>query len=221
MKKSKSETAETRRRIVETAARELHRKGIDATGVSEVMSAAGLTRGGFYRHFDSKEHLVAEACTAGLEAIVARAEAAASGNSGADGLDAIAENYLALDHRNDQSGGCPLAGLGSELARANDETRAAATAGLLRLIALIAKQTGRRKPEAAHSDALFALSAMVGAVTLSRIATDPDLSAAILTETRKHLGNSSARGSHRRGPSRARGSTASDSLEGVQTLLPA
>lgn len=187
MKKSKAETAETRRRIVETAAREFRRKGLDATGVADVMAAAGLTHGGFYRHFDCKDQLVAEACAAGMEFIVAKAAAVARRSEGKGGLEAIIESYLAINHRDDRSGGCPLAGLGSELARANDETRAAASAGFVKFVELLAKQTRRRKPEVAKSDALFALSAMVGAVILSRIVTDPDLSTAILSDTKSRL----------------------------------
>ena len=68
MKKSKLETAETRRRIVKAAAAEFRRNGIHATGLCELMAAVGLTHGGFYRHFDSKDQLVTEACAAGMEA---------------------------------------------------------------------------------------------------------------------------------------------------------
>jgi TetR/AcrR family transcriptional repressor of nem operon len=187
MKKSKVETAETRRRIVETAAREFRRNGINATGLADVMAAAGLTHGGFYRHFESKDQLVGEACAAGMEFVVGSAEAAAREYDGKRGFEAIVDNYLALAHRNDRCDGCPLAGLGSELARADDETRAAASAGFLALVDVLAKQIRRRKPEVAKSDALFALSAMVGAVTLSRIVADSDLSAAILRDTKRHL----------------------------------
>jgi TetR/AcrR family transcriptional regulator, transcriptional repressor for nem operon len=186
MKKSKVETAQTRRRIVETAAREFRDKGIHVTGLADVMAAAGLTHGGFYRHFGSKDQLVAEACAVGMEFIVAKAQAACQ-SQGKGGFEAIIESYLDTSHRDDRSGGCPLAGLGSELARADDETRAAASAGFLKLVELLAKQIRRRKSEVAKSDALFALSAMVGAVTLSRILTDPDLSTAILRDTKRHL----------------------------------
>lgn len=187
MKRSKAETAETRRRIVEMAADEFRRNGIHATGLTDVMAAAGLTHGGFYRHFDSKDQLVAEACAAGMEFVVEMAEATARQCDGKGGFKAIVENYLALDHRDNQSGGCPLARLGSELARADNETRAAASAGFLRLVELLAKQARHRKPEKARSDALFALCAMVGAVTVSRIVTDPALSTRILREANKHL----------------------------------
>ena len=187
MKKSKVETAETRRRIVEAAAREFRRNGIHATGLAEVMAAAGLTHGGFYRHFESKDRLVAEACAAGMKSVVDSAEEAACECGGKGGLAAIVKSYLSTDHRDDRMDGCPLAGLGSELARADEETREAAAAGFLKLLAVITKQIRRRNSEAARSDAVFALSAMVGAVTMSRIVADPDLSLAILRDTQKHL----------------------------------
>jgi TetR/AcrR family transcriptional repressor of nem operon len=189
MKKSKLQVAETRRRIVRTAAAEIGRNGINGIGVSDLMAAAGLTHGGFYRHFESKDQLVAEACAAAMESVVETTEAAAAHRTANSRLQAIAERYLSTDHRDDQSGGCPLAGLGSELARSNDSTRAAATAGFLKLVDIVAGQDGGTKPDVAKARALVALLAMIGAVTMSRIVTDPELSAGILQQTKKHLAN--------------------------------
>jgi TetR/AcrR family transcriptional regulator, transcriptional repressor for nem operon len=187
MKKSKAETARTHRRIVETAAAEFRRNGIQATGVNELMEAAGLTRGGFYRHFESKDQLVAEACAAGMECLLGGSEASAFHGNDKGAIQALAARYLSTDHRDDPSGGCPLSALGSELARADDETRAVATAGIVELVKAVADQCPGVKPEAAKARALVALSAMVGAMTLSRIVTDPELSKAILKYTKKHL----------------------------------
>ena len=189
MRKSKAETAETRRRIIEVAAREFRRSGIHDAGLAEVMAAAGLTHGGFYRHFDGKEKLVTEALAAAMESILERADMAAHGRDGKSGLEAIVETYLAIDHRDDRSGGCPLAGLGSELARADDENRAVASAAIVRFLKLLMQQMPRRKSDAAQSKAIFLLSALVGAITLSRIVTDPELSVAILRETKRQLAN--------------------------------
>src|ERR1043166_4571234 len=136
MKKSKIETAETRRRIVKAAAAEFRRNGIHATGLCDLMAAAGLTHGGFYRHFDSKDQLVAEACAVGMEAGVG----AACHGLGKSGLKEIAASYLSTAHRDNPSEGCLLAGLGSELARSGDETRAKATAGILKLVDVIASE---------------------------------------------------------------------------------
>jgi TetR/AcrR family transcriptional repressor of nem operon len=191
MKKSKLETAETRRRIVKAAAAEFRRNGIHATGLCELMAAAGLTHGGFYRHFDSKDQLVAEACAAGMEAEMGGA--AACPDFGKGGLKELAASYLSTAHRDNPSEGCLLAGLGSELARSGEKTRATATAGILKLAEVIAKQYGRTKPKAAKGRALVALSAMIGAITLSRIVTDPELSAAILEHTKKYLTDADGR----------------------------
>jgi TetR/AcrR family transcriptional repressor of nem operon len=191
MKKSKLETAETRRRIVRAAAAEFRRNGIHATGLCELMAAAGLTHGGFYRHFDSKDQLVAEACAAGMGAEVGGA--AACPDFGKGGLKEMAASYLSTVHRDNPGEGCLLAGLGSELARSGDKTRAAASAGVLKLAEIIAAEYGRTNPESAKGRALVALSAMIGAITLSRIVTDPKISAAILDYTRKYLTASVAR----------------------------
>jgi TetR/AcrR family transcriptional repressor of nem operon len=187
MKKSKLKAAETRRLIIKTAAAEFRRNGIHATGLSDVMAAAGLTHGGFYRHFDSKDQLVAEACAAAMEPAGETTEAPACHGVGNDALEAIVTSYLCTDHRDNLSEGCLLAGLGSELARSDDKTRAVATVGFLKLADIVAKQYRRTKPETAKALALVALSAMIGAVMMSRIVTDPKLSAAILQHTKKHL----------------------------------
>jgi AcrR family transcriptional regulator len=106
MKKSKLEAAETRRRIVRTAAAEFRRNGINETGLSDLMAAAGLTHGGFYRHFGSKDQLVAEACSAAMESVVETTKAAAAHRPAKSRLQAIAERYLSTDHRDNQSEGC-------------------------------------------------------------------------------------------------------------------
>ncbi|ACC75137.1 TetR family transcriptional regulator [Paraburkholderia phymatum] len=187
MRKSKAETADTRRRIVEVAAREFRANGIQTTGLADLMSAAGLSHGGFYRHFESKDQLVAEACEAGLAAIIAKLEAAAGESAGKEGFDAIVDAYVSASHRDAPADGCPLAGMGSELARADDATREAAAKGFDDLVGVLAKRSSRRRKEAAHAEAVFALSAMIGAVTMARVVQDPDASANILRDVRHHL----------------------------------
>ena len=102
-------------------------------------------------------------------------------------LEKIIEDYLSVDHRDDRSGGCPLTSLGSELARADTQTRENASAGFQKLVETIAGEFRTISPEAAKARAVFALSAMVGAVTISRIVTDPELSDFILEQTKKQL----------------------------------
>jgi TetR/AcrR family transcriptional repressor of nem operon len=111
MRKSKQEAAETRRRIVKAAAAKFRQNGIGGTGLSDLMAAAGLTHGGFYRHFDSKDQIVAEACAAATESAIATFF---SNKSPQSGLKARVAKYLSPAHRDDPSAGCPLAALGSE-----------------------------------------------------------------------------------------------------------
>lgn len=197
MRKSKAEAAETRRRIVEVAAREFRLNGIQATGLNDVMSSAGLTQGGFYRHFESKDQLVAEACSAAMAEVVEGLEAvAASGAAGADPKDAftaMVDAYVSVAHRDTPTGGCPLAAMGSELAHAGGQTRAAAARGFDELVGALAARLAQRPdgaptPAAARADARFALAAMIGAVTMSRILGDADASATLLDDVKHHLG---------------------------------
>lgn len=187
MRKSKVETAETRKRIVGVAAREFRARGIGATGLADLMSEAGLSHGGFYRHFDSKDHLVAEACAAGLADVVSALEIAAEGSHGKDGFKAIVDAYVSASHRDAPADGCPLAGMGSELAHADEQTRATASQGFENLVELLARRVGRRSRDAARSEAVFALAAMIGAITISRIVADPDVSNSILQDVKEHL----------------------------------
>ncbi len=209
MRKSKQEAAETRQRIIASAASEFRRQGVAATGLAEVMAAAGLTHGGFYRHFASKGELVTEACTAALATMAERMAAEASSRkSPRKGLKAVAERYLSTGHRDNPSQGCPLAALGSELARAEPETRETATDGFLKLAALIADGLDGVRPGAARTRALAAVATLVGALTMSRIVTDEALSEEILRSAREqHSRRLKDGGAHmskqRRDPSRA------------------
>jgi len=180
MRKSREEAAQTRKRIVTAASEEFRKNGIVATGLNDLMSAAGLTHGGFYKHFESKDQLVAEACAEAVETILEML-AAASEKGGA------AAAYLSTDHRDHPATGCPLSAIGSELARSDEKTRAAATAGFLKLVEIMAGQFGKVAPATARRRALVAVSTMIGALTMSRVVTDPELSAEILKEAERSL----------------------------------
>src|SRR5262245_41150792 len=132
MRKSRIEAAKTRERIVTAAAAEFRQHGIAATGLADLMKAAGLTHGGFYRHFASKEQLVAEACSAAIATMTERMGSSASRKRGRKGLETAVADYLSTEHRDNPRDGCPLAALGSEMARADTQTRAAATTGFLK-----------------------------------------------------------------------------------------
>ncbi|HEY4353915.1 MAG TPA: TetR/AcrR family transcriptional regulator [Paraburkholderia sp.] len=189
MKKSKVETAETRRRIVDVAARQFRLNGIQATGLNDLMAEAGLTRGGFYRHFESKDQLVAEACARSFESMIASLENAASESDGegTGSFQAIVDRYVSDDHRDNRAARCPLAAMGSELARADEGTRAAASEGMDDLVEVVTKCLGRSQPDVTQSRAVFAVAAMVGAITMSRIIVDPNASSRVLQFVKEHL----------------------------------
>ena len=194
MRKSKQEAAGTRQRIIKAAAAAFRKNGIAGTGLSDLMAAAGLTHGGFYRHFDSKDQIVAEAFTAAAESLVQQLAAAASRKSPRRGLKTIVQTYLSAAHRDEPADGCPVAALGSEISRSDDErTRSAATRALVKFVEIIAAQFGKTRPDIARRRALVAAATMIGAVTMSRIVTDSELSAAILQEATKQLVNSNSR----------------------------
>jgi TetR/AcrR family transcriptional repressor of nem operon len=185
MKKSREETAETRKRILEVAAREFRRNGIHETGLAEIMAAAGLSHGGFYRHFASKDQLVAEALAADMDFYIDSAEAAAGG-----GEETLLEHYLDyLSHErcDDRLGPCALTALGSELGRADEGTRRAISQSVHKLIDALAARRRPRDAASARADAIVSLSLLIGAATLSRLVDDRELSDAFLSETRKRL----------------------------------
>jgi TetR/AcrR family transcriptional repressor of nem operon len=175
MRKSKEEAAQTRKRIVTAAAGEFRKSGIVATGLSDLMKAAGLTHGGFYKHFESKDQLVEEACAEALESLIEKVSAAARQGPGA-----AAATYLSPLHRDRPSQGCLFAAIGSELSRADEKTRAVATDGFLKLVDIMAGQYGKIPYDVARRRALVAVSTMIGALTMSRVVIDTVLSDEIL-----------------------------------------
>ena len=177
MRRSREEAAETRKSIVRAAAREFREKGIVATGLADLMKAAGLTHGGFYKHFASKDQVVAEATVAAMDGILEELGARPTVNSAVAG-------YLSTRHRDNPASGCPLAAFGGELARSDKEARAAATAGFLGLVDILA---GKACSADARQQAMVAAVTMIGAVTMSRMVSDPKLSAEILDAAAKNL----------------------------------
>ncbi|GGY07089.1 TetR family transcriptional regulator [Massilia dura] len=182
MRKSRAEAAVTRERIVEAASATFRRQGIAATGLADLMAGAGLTHGGFYKHFASKEQVVAEAGARAIEQTsetigAAMAQATAKGDVP---LRRAIDTYLTTQHRDHPETGCAFAALGPELAREGEAVRVAAGTGMERLIEVFGQGASR-------ADAVVALSAMVGAMTLARLAPTEAASAQILDLVRAHL----------------------------------
>lgn len=180
MRKSRVEASRTRENIIDAAAASFRRNGIAATGLVELMAAAGLTRGGFYKHFASKEQLVAEASAHAIDGVVAKIDAAVKGRRRGTPLQRALDAYLTTQHRDHPEAGCPLAALGPELAREGDAVRAAAAAGLERMLDVFEQDMTR-------ADAVVAMSAAIGAMTLARLVRDAAASQDILQQVRAHL----------------------------------
>lgn len=185
MKKSKAETAETRKRIVEAASKAFRSQGIEATGVAEIMSAAGLTHGGFYRHFSSKEQLVAEAIAMSPKDLVADSEAAAE--EGVEAMLRVLQEYVTPQYRDATAEGCPLAAIGSELVRADGTTRHVATEGFLRIIRAWTPFMRAKTGEDPADVSISLLTNMIGALTIARMVDDPELSRRILEITKQRI----------------------------------
>lgn len=183
MKRSKIDTADTRKRIVSTASRLFLENGLAETGIAHIMAAAGLTQGGFYRHFDSKDQLIAEANIAANDEMFDYYEQAVAGMAPRDALDTIVGLYLRQSHGEGPAWLCPLPNVGGELRNFDRKVRSVAMDGYQRLVAFFATLTtalGVTDP-AGVADAI--VSAMVGAVMLSRLAVNPAIAQTILDST--------------------------------------
>jgi len=180
VRKSNEEAARTREAIVAAAADRIRRTEIAETSLAEVMAAAGLTHGGFYRHFRDKEQLVAEALSAAGD----KAAASIGRKMEKGGVNAAIDGYLTRSHRDSPAPLCPFAAIGSELARSGGEARRQARDVLERLFATLADGASGRE---ARGRAIVTLSTMVGAMTLARIASPTPLSEEILKSAKDHL----------------------------------
>lgn len=179
--------AATHERIVGSAARAIRRSGYSGTGVADIMKDAGLTHGGFYAHFTSREAMLAEAAAhAGAESASILSRFAASVPA-QQALQALLRAYLSKAHVAGTEVGCPIAALGSEMPRQVPDVRRAATLHIKGLIDLVARQLPDWGRAGAHEQALVVVSTMVGALTLARAVDDPKLSDAICKAALKHL----------------------------------
>jgi len=188
MKRAATRSKEaTHDRIVDAAARAIRRSGYNGTGVADIMKDAGLTHGGFYAHFSSREAMLAEAADRAGGESVAMMERIAAISSPQQVLQAMMEAYLSDAHLKEIEAGCAVAALGSEMPRQAPEVRRAATRRIKEMIDLVARQSPDWGQPSAHERALFLVSAMVGTLMLARAVDDPKLSDALRDATLKYL----------------------------------
>lgn len=187
MRKSRSETAESRTRIVSNAARLFLTEGISSVGTREIMSASGIAQGGFYRHFASKEQLLEAAYREVLANLFAMFEERTTGMSPRDALKTIIKLYLSQSPAVSDVDLCPLAMLGSELKRTSEDLRSIALLGYEEFVRLL--ESHLTKMEKPHPRALATAigSTLVGAVTLASIAPHKATAQQILKSAREYV----------------------------------
>ena len=167
----------THTRIVETAARAIRRSGYDGTGVADIMKEAGLTHGGFYAHFASRDAMLAEAADRAGEETIAIAKKVFAEVPEDQALQALMQVYLSNEHMANIETGCSLAALGSEMPRQAPEVRKASTCRVKEMIAIIKSRLSTSQSNT-YEKALVMLSTMVGTLLLARAVEDPELSEA-------------------------------------------
>jgi TetR/AcrR family transcriptional regulator, transcriptional repressor for nem operon len=187
MRYSKEHKQETHDRIVRKASVRLREKGAHGIGVADLMKEAGLTHGGFYAHFDSREALVIEAFNHAMDRSTEHWRKLAEQTPPDKRFATIVESYLTKIHRDDPGHGCAVPTLGPEIARESAKTRKAFAARLDEMIEMMADQVPELPRKAARAQAIAALSTMAGALVLSRVAGSGEFSEEILGTAREAL----------------------------------
>ncbi|HEX4534601.1 MAG TPA: TetR/AcrR family transcriptional regulator [Rhizomicrobium sp.] len=190
MRYSETHKTETHERLVQIAGRALRENGPDGVSVADVMQAAGLTHGGFYAHFKSKDALLIEA----LKAIFVRAREkvrlVTEGLPPRHALAAYIDFYVSERHRDFPANGCALTALNSDMPRQSKEFRKVFNTGVQSLVDVLAywiAASGMKNPQSPEKLASSILSAMMGAVALSRAVTDRQLSDELLESARTSI----------------------------------
>jgi TetR/AcrR family transcriptional regulator, transcriptional repressor for nem operon len=185
MRYSKEHKQETRARIVRKASVRLREKGAHGVGVADLMKEAGLTHGGFYAHFDSREALLIEAFAYAMDRSMEHWRKTAVQTPPEKRLSTIIDSYLTTVHRDDPGHGCAVPTLGAEIARESPKTRKAFAAKLEQMIDMVAEQITDLPPRAARKQAAATLATMMGTLVLSRIAGSGEFSDEILAAGRE------------------------------------
>jgi len=180
MRYSREHKLETHARIVRKASVRLRERGAHGVGVADLMKDAGLTHGGFYAHFDSREALVIEAFAYAMDRSRERWRKLAEQTPPDKRLATIVDSYLTAVHRDDPGHGCAIPALGAEIARESPKTRKAFAAKMDQMIEMLEAQVPGNPRKAARKQALGTLATMMGTLVLARIAGSGDFSDEIL-----------------------------------------
>jgi TetR/AcrR family transcriptional repressor of nem operon len=184
MRYAQTHKQETRAKVLKVAAEALREKGPDGVGVAEVMSAAGLTHGGFYAHFPSKDVFLTETLNEVFAQLTERIRSVTEGLPPREALNAYIDHYVSRRHRDHPTMGCPLPALNSELPRQSESFRAAFDAGVKRLVGQFEQWISGAGIANAEKLAVSTVSAMVGALALARAVSDRHLSDELIESAR-------------------------------------
>ncbi|MGO9819306.1 MAG: TetR/AcrR family transcriptional regulator [Solirubrobacteraceae bacterium] len=182
MRHSKQDKAASHERIVATAAARIRESGTEQPGVAEIMRAAGLTHGGFYKHFGSRDELIVEAVEHALTDSESRVPELTAGAD--DPLAAFADSYLSVAHRDDPATGCGVVALGTDMPRVGGAAQEAYRAQVERYLAHLQRLL-EGDDDATRRRATLTLSAMVGAVMIARALGPTQRSDEILRDVRE------------------------------------
>jgi TetR/AcrR family transcriptional regulator, transcriptional repressor for nem operon len=185
MRYSKEHKQETHARIVKRASVRLREKGAHGIGVADLMKEAGLTHGGFYAHFDSREALVIEAFGYAMDRAAEHWRNMTADIPPEKRLSTIVDSYVSAAHRDDPGRGCAVPTLGAEIAREGAKTRKAFAAKLDQMIDLVADQIPDVPRKTARRLAMGTMATMMGALVMSRVAGSGELSDEILASGRE------------------------------------
>ena len=191
MRHSKAEKAKTHERIVAIASKRFREEGLAGIGIADLMKEADLTVGGFYKHFDSRDALVAEAIGSALELWKRRVNSAASGGPPVT-YESLVDEYLSEAHRNHPGTGCPVSALAGDLARSDKRTRALVSTKIrdnIELLATLIRKTNETDRRSARSQAVLTYCTLVGAISMARAVSDEGLSREILKTAAQSLKN--------------------------------
>ncbi|MGC4250176.1 MAG: TetR/AcrR family transcriptional regulator [Sphingobium sp.] len=184
MKVSREQAARNRDKVIDAASRLFRAHGVEGVGINEVMRECGLTHGGFYNQFPSKDALAAEACARSLLRSVERWRDVAAQAGQDEALHAIAADYLSARNRDAPETGCALIALGPDAARRGGDLAGAFREGLEGLAAILEEAD----PAGGRETALARIAQLTGAMALARGGSDPLLSEEILSAARKSMG---------------------------------
>ena len=184
MRYSKEHKFQTHARIVKRASVRLREKGAHGIGVADLMKEAGLTHGGFYAHFDSRDALMIEAFTHAMDRSTEHWRKQSEGTSAEKRLSAIVNSYLSAEHRDNPGQGCAVPALAAEIARESAKTRKAFAGRMQQMVEMLAKQFQGAPPKAARKQAMATLATMMGSLVMARVAGNGEFSDEILKSGR-------------------------------------